>query len=108
MSIERTAFGPCVDLPIRQPKGEIMSEYTKHIRDNWGNAYTVKVNKIGGGTVGHVYQGEYWDVVIVDSDGTTVWNSMGFRSQGLRIGRAVTHEDAAYEAFGWYEDTLPE
>lgn len=75
------------------------------IRDGWGNTFVVKVNKVGGGTAGKAYTGEYWDVVIIGPDGETVLNSMGFRSRGFYIGTAATHEDAAYKAFEWYEDS---
>lgn len=50
-------------------------EYTKGIRDCCGNVLTVKVNKVGGGTVGKFYRREDWDIKIYNSSDKLVWDS---------------------------------
>jgi hypothetical protein len=77
-------------------------EYTKNIRDDYGHVLTVKVNKVGGGTVGRFYRREDWDIKIYNSSDELVWDS----ESKLHIGWTATHRDAAYEAVGWYEDSL--
>lgn len=64
-----------------------MDEYTE---DLYG--YQVVVNKVGGGTMGHYYTNEDWEV--------SVWRGMEclFEEEIIHIGSRATHSDAAQKA----------
>lgn len=56
---------------------------------------TVRVNKVGGGTLGKAYEG-YWDVIVKLNDTTM------FEAWDLRIGTPKTHVEVAQIALDFW------
>lgn len=57
-------------------------------------AFVVEIEKMGGGTVGEKYAGEYWRYVARFSDGVKI-----AQGQDLLMGSPATHQDAAQAVF---------
>lgn len=59
---------------------------------------TVKIEKLGGGTLDRAYTNETWRYLVTDANGTELG-----RGQDLHIGHSATHAQAAEVAAGLFE-----
>lgn len=72
-----------------------------YTQDDDTAAVTVHVNKVGGGTLGHSYEGR-WEVAITINGTVTFW------ADDIRTGTPKTHAQVAGIAAEFYANSLPE
>lgn len=62
-----------------------------------GQPLRVYISKVGGGTVGKAYTGEYWHyLALTEGQGVVMEGS------DLRVGKSATHDGAAAEVYEVY------
>jgi hypothetical protein len=67
--------------------------------------HTVRVSKVGGGTIGREYTG-HWDVRIENRDGDVVWETVPCLIDKVYTSTPTQHSGAAFLSVHHYEESL--